>query len=301
MFVGEARASTRISRESRSSDRRASCSTRCSVASGSHAPTSSSRTSSSAGPPGQSRPAARGDRRLRAAPLPPDRADRAEARRDARELRHEAPVRKAGRDHAGSWVRAGGHARRSTVLLYPLFHPAAALYTPSMLKVLEEDFERIPALLGRALDEPEAPEQPDAAGRAGARVGPARPLLTWPGGARQRLGGRDGAVSRQSSLARLRSRRRRHRLRRARRRQDDLRPRRLSRARGDRAGHEPDLHHRSPLRGRECPASPTSTSTASPLSRRRSGATSSRTSTTRSSSSNGPRRASGCFRTPGSQ
>jgi uracil-DNA glycosylase len=50
-----------------------------------------------------------------------------------------------------------------TVLLYPLFHPAAALYTPSMLKVLEEDFERIPALLGRALDEPEAPEQPNAA------------------------------------------------------------------------------------------------------------------------------------------
>ena len=50
-----------------------------------------------------------------------------------------------------------------TVLLYPLFHPAAALYTPSMLKVLEEDFERIPALLGRALDEPAAPEQPAAA------------------------------------------------------------------------------------------------------------------------------------------
>ena len=47
-----------------------------------------------------------------------------------------------------------------TVLLYPLFHPAAALYTPSMLKVLEEDFERIPVLLGRALDEP---EEPDAA------------------------------------------------------------------------------------------------------------------------------------------
>ena len=50
-----------------------------------------------------------------------------------------------------------------TVLLYPLFHPAAALYTPSMLNVLEEDFERIPALLGRALDEPAAPEQPAAA------------------------------------------------------------------------------------------------------------------------------------------
>jgi uracil-DNA glycosylase len=41
-----------------------------------------------------------------------------------------------------------------TVLLYPLYHPAAALYTPSMLKVLEDDFARIPALLDRAVDEP---------------------------------------------------------------------------------------------------------------------------------------------------
>jgi DNA polymerase len=41
-----------------------------------------------------------------------------------------------------------------SVLLYPLYHPAAALYTPSMLKVLEEDFARIPALLERALVEP---------------------------------------------------------------------------------------------------------------------------------------------------
>ena len=42
------------------------------------------------------------------------------------------------------------------VLLYPLYHPAAALYTPAMLKVLESDFARIPELLGRALvPEPE--------------------------------------------------------------------------------------------------------------------------------------------------
>ena len=40
-----------------------------------------------------------------------------------------------------------------SVLLYPLFHPAAALYTPSMLRVLEEDFARIPALLEQAVDE----------------------------------------------------------------------------------------------------------------------------------------------------
>jgi DNA polymerase len=41
------------------------------------------------------------------------------------------------------------------VTLYPIYHPAAALYTPAMLKTLEEDFRRIPALLDGA--EPEAP------------------------------------------------------------------------------------------------------------------------------------------------
>ncbi len=46
----------------------------------------------------------------------------------------------------------------SRVTLYPLFHPAAALYTPSMQKVLEADFARIPELLGRACgSEPQAP------------------------------------------------------------------------------------------------------------------------------------------------
>ena len=38
------------------------------------------------------------------------------------------------------------------VLLYPLYHPAAALYTPRMLEVLESDFRRLPELLGRALE-----------------------------------------------------------------------------------------------------------------------------------------------------
>ena len=33
------------------------------------------------------------------------------------------------------------------VTLYPVFHPAAALYTPAMLKTLQEDFARIPALI----------------------------------------------------------------------------------------------------------------------------------------------------------
>ena len=44
------------------------------------------------------------------------------------------------------------------VLLYPLYHPAAALYTPAMLKVLESDFARLPELLGRALEPPAATE-----------------------------------------------------------------------------------------------------------------------------------------------
>jgi DNA polymerase len=44
------------------------------------------------------------------------------------------------------------------VTLYPIFHPAAALYTPRMLQVLEEDFRRIPELLGRGAPEPVAPE-----------------------------------------------------------------------------------------------------------------------------------------------
>jgi DNA polymerase len=42
------------------------------------------------------------------------------------------------------WTTLGGNR----VLLYPLYHPAAALYTPRMLQVLEEDFARIPTLLG---------------------------------------------------------------------------------------------------------------------------------------------------------
>ncbi|HEX2086046.1 MAG TPA: uracil-DNA glycosylase family protein [Solirubrobacteraceae bacterium] len=44
------------------------------------------------------------------------------------------------------------------VRLLPLYHPAAALYTRSILDVLREDFARIPDLLGRP-----APEQPATA------------------------------------------------------------------------------------------------------------------------------------------
>jgi len=51
-------------------------------------------------------------------------------------------------------TRVHGQEQRTTiggrdVLLYPLYHPAAALYTPAMLNVLEQDFARLPDLLGR--------------------------------------------------------------------------------------------------------------------------------------------------------
>jgi uracil-DNA glycosylase len=56
-----------------------------------------------------------------------------------------------------------------TVLLYPLYHPAAALYTPAMLNVLEADFARLPELMGRGtgpspvvVPEPEPEPEPAA-------------------------------------------------------------------------------------------------------------------------------------------
>src|SRR5690349_596767 len=56
------------------------------------------------------------------------------------------------------------------VTIYPIFHPAAALYTPRMLQVLEEDFARIPELLGRRL-EPVVREEPRSAGALQAAQG----------------------------------------------------------------------------------------------------------------------------------
>jgi len=71
-------------------------------------------------------------------------------------------------------TRVHGQEQETTVggrkvLLYPLYHPAAALYTPAMLKVLESDFARVPELLGRAIAPPAPPEP------ALALVSPAQP------------------------------------------------------------------------------------------------------------------------------
>jgi uracil-DNA glycosylase family 4 len=52
-----------------------------------------------------------------------------------------------------------------TARLYPLFHPAAALYTPSTLETLRDDFLRLPALLAlagpaRPVGEPDPQPEP---------------------------------------------------------------------------------------------------------------------------------------------
>jgi DNA polymerase len=63
-------------------------------------------------------------------------------------------------------TRVHGQEQKTTiggrdVLLYPIYHPAAALYTPAMSKVLESDFARLPELLGRALTPPAPPVEPE--------------------------------------------------------------------------------------------------------------------------------------------
>ncbi len=60
------------------------------------------------------------------------------------------------RVHGQAEVRVLGSR---AVRLYPLYHPAAALYTPATLELLRTDFQRIPELL--ALGAPPQPEAPE--------------------------------------------------------------------------------------------------------------------------------------------
>ena len=67
---------------------------------------------------------------------------------------------------------------RRAVRLYPIYHPAAALYTPRMLETLREDFSRQPELLALGPPEqppPEAFEASDPTGPDGASEGATEP------------------------------------------------------------------------------------------------------------------------------
>lgn len=46
------------------------------------------------------------------------------------------------------------------VQLFPVFHPAAALYTRTMLVTLQEDFARLPALIGLSVPDEDTPPEP---------------------------------------------------------------------------------------------------------------------------------------------
>ena len=65
-----------------------------------------------------------------------------------------------------------------SVLLYPLYHPAAALYTPAMLKVLEADFARLPELMGSGAKPAAVAARPTSTASA-ARSRWAAPRCRW--------------------------------------------------------------------------------------------------------------------------
>ena len=66
------------------------------------------------------------------------------------------------------------------VILVPLYHPAAALYTPAMLDVLEEDLARLGAILrgdnGASVDSPRAPAAPPVRDAVGVGAGRRQPV-----------------------------------------------------------------------------------------------------------------------------
>lgn len=62
--------------------------------------------------------------------------------------------------HGQAEIRVIG---RRAVRLYPLFHPAAALYTRSLLETLRADFARLPGLLALPPPEQPRPAEPEPA------------------------------------------------------------------------------------------------------------------------------------------
>jgi uracil-DNA glycosylase family 4 len=70
------------------------------------------------------------------------------------------------------------------VRLYPIYHPAAALYTPRMLDTLREDFTQLPALL--ALGAPDQPSPAEAAEPRAERLQASAPPLAADEGSEDR-------------------------------------------------------------------------------------------------------------------
>ena len=83
-------------------------------------------------------------------------------------------------------LQVGGHA----LYLFPIFHPAAALYTPAMLATLKEDFLRLPELLRHAAPgaEPSAPASAQAPASAPAPASTPSPAASPRAGEAEQLG-----------------------------------------------------------------------------------------------------------------
>jgi uracil-DNA glycosylase family 4 len=77
------------------------------------------------------------------------------------------------------------------VRLYPIYHPAAALYTPRMLETLREDFVRLPELLALGApeqppsQEPSQPAHDDEAAQPARAAGEAQPAPPKPAASSQ--------------------------------------------------------------------------------------------------------------------
>jgi uracil-DNA glycosylase family 4 len=94
-------------------------------------------------------------------------------------------------DTEASMSAVHGKAKRTEVFgvpttIFPIFHPAAALYTPANRTMLQEDFQRLRRLLAQGPDtlregaEPEATESPEAPETTAPRDdGPAEQLALW--------------------------------------------------------------------------------------------------------------------------
>ncbi len=88
---------------------------------------------------------------------------------------------------------------RRTVRLYPIFHPAAALYTPRMLETLREDFARLPELL--AQPEPRQPVEGESEALAQATAAREEPARGSSGDQQESASGASGG--RQESASRV--------------------------------------------------------------------------------------------------
>jgi uracil-DNA glycosylase len=87
------------------------------------------------------------------------------------------------------------------IRLLPLFHPAAALYTPSSLQTLRDDFARIPALLAApALPQPDMADVVDAPTDAGPTESDPRDRLQGPDAGPGAVGGASESGGSQSEV-----------------------------------------------------------------------------------------------------